>query len=159
MSKLRIYLASSWRNSDAVLSILKCFRAYGLNADCFCDQESGRIGFNIKDCLEQSGHSLYEVDAISALEHPAVKQQFKIAFAEDKKWLDWANCVVMLMPCGRSAHLEAGYMKGKGGLFYIYWMADLPKGEFDNMYQFADGMYRPDQLHELIDVLRQEMPE
>lgn len=154
MSKLRIYLASSWRNEIAVISVAKCLRAHGFEVDCFCDQSSGRIGFNIATCLEEMGASIYDVDAITALHHLAVKDKFEIAYAEDKKWLDWANCVVMLMPCGRSAHLEAGYMKGKGGLFYIYWMSNLPMGEFDNMYQFADGMFRPDQLQDLINELR-----
>ena len=152
--KLKIYLASSWRNAEAVMIIYNCLIRHKFEVDCFCNQEGNRIGFNIAECLEKSGHNIYDVDAISVLEHPAVASKFKIAYTEDKKWLDWANCVIMLMPCGRSAHLESGYMKGKGGLFYIYWLNDLPKGEFDNMYQFADGFYRPMELSKLINELK-----
>jgi hypothetical protein len=135
-------------------------RQHGFRVDCFCDQEGGRVGFNIADCLEASGHNLNEVDPITALQHPAVADKFRVAFAEDKKWLDWCNCLIMLMPCGKSAHLGAGYVKGQGKLFYIYWMNEPVKGEFDNMYQFADGMFRMDELDYLIEVLkyRQEIP-
>jgi len=152
---LKIYLAGSWRLADVIKLYLKGLRAHGFDVDCFCDQDGGRLGFNIRECLEQAGCNIDDVDAISALTHPAVKDKFEMAFKEDKKWLDWANCVLMMMPCGRSAHLEAGYMKGKGGLFYIYWMTpELPKGEFDNMYQFADGMYRNDEWGKLIATLK-----
>lgn len=149
-SSLRIYLASSWRNDELVMVVYRLLRQYGFDVDAFCNQPGGRVGFNIADCLAAAGHSLDEVDAITALRHPAVAEQFRIAFREDKKWLDWCNCVIMLMPCGRSAHLEAGYAKGQGKLFYIYWMTEMPKGEFDNMYQFADGMFRREEIGDLV---------
>ena len=153
---LRIYLAGSWRHAPAIRIYLSSLRKHGLDVDCFCDQENGRIGFDIADYLKSLGYSLDEVDAISALNHPAVSERFKVAFNEDKKWLDWANCVLMMMPCGRSSHLEAGYMKGKGGLFYIFWMSEeLPKGEFDNIYQFADGMFRNNEWFKLITNLKE----
>ena len=157
--KLKIYLAGSWRCAEGIRIMVRTLRALELEVDCFCDQEGGRVGYNIADCLEAGGHSLDEVDAITALKHPAVADKFRIAFTEDKKWLDWCNCLILLMPAGRSAHLEAGYVKGQGKLLYIYWMKDLEKGEFDNMYQFADGMFRTEQMHELIEELkRQEVP-
>jgi hypothetical protein len=152
---MKIYLASSWRNAEAVRLYLGYLRKQnGFVVDCFCDQEGGRVGFDIRECLETMGHSVYDVDAITALKHPAVSEQFRIAFTEDKKWLDWCECLIMMMPCGRSAHLEAGYAKGQGKLLFIYWMDDLPTGEFDNMYQFADGMFRQDELHKLIEVIK-----
>lgn len=152
---MRIYLASSWRNEIPIKIYLEFFRKQkGFEVDCFCDQEGGRTGFNIAKCLEKSGHNIYKVDAITALDHPAVSEQFKIAFNEDKKWLDWCECLIMMMPCGKSAHLEAGYVKGQGKLLFIYWMNDLVKGEFDNMYQFADGLFRHDELHKLIEAIK-----
>jgi len=151
---LKIYLASSWRNADAVLAVKKVLDSFGFEVDAFCNQEGGRIGFNITDLLQKAGHSLYEVDAISAIEHPAVTKEFIIAFNEDKKWIDWCDCLIMLMPCGRSSHLEAGYAKGQGKLLFIYWLNEPVKGEFDNMYQFADGMFRAEDLDKLIEVIK-----
>ena len=154
--KLKIYLASSWKNAEGVKTILELLRKQGFEVDCFCDQEGGRVGFNIADCMKRLGYSITDVDPITALQHPAVSKQFKIAFTEDKKWLDWCNCVIMLMPCGRSAHLEAGYAKGQGKLFYILWLNEPAKGEFDNMYQFADGMFRTEEFWDLISELQKQ---
>ncbi|MBA7622906.1 hypothetical protein ES703_30293 [subsurface metagenome] len=156
---LRIYLAGSWRRASAIRIYMDSLRKQGFEVDCFCDQEGGRTGFNIAECLKELGHSVNEVDAITALKHPAVADKFRIAFDEDRKWLDWCNCLILLMPAGKSAHLEAGYAKGHGKLFYIFWMGDLPKGEFDNMYQFADGMFRSYEYQDLIaELKRQEIP-
>ena len=153
--KLKIYLASSWKNAEGILIITNVLRQKGFQVDAFCDQQNGRIGFNIADELQKSGAKLSDVDCISALAHPAVNKMFKVAFDEDKKWLDWCNCVIMCLPCGKSAHLEAGYAKGQGKLFYIYSLTELPKGEFDNMYQFADGIFRREQLPNLIKALEE----
>ncbi len=147
---LRIYLASSWRNQEAVRVMMKALREVGLEVDCFCDQEGGRVGFYIPDELAKEGQTIYDIDAITALEHPTVGDLFHVAYTEDKKWLDWCNCLIMLMPCGRSAHLEAGYIRGQDKLFLIYWLNDLVPGEFENMYQFADCMYRTEELPKML---------
>ena len=59
------------------------------------------------------------------------------AFDEDKKWIDWADVVFLLLPAGKSSHLEAGYAKGQGKKLVIF-QENFPKGEFDVMYGFAD---------------------
>jgi len=153
---MKIYLASSWRNANVIIEhYLPLFRRQdSFTVDCFCDQKGGRTGFNIADELTTAGYNLRDVDAISALQHPAVREQFRIAFAEDKKWLDGCECCVMLMPCGKSAHLEGGYVKGQGKLLFIYWIVEPEKGEFDNMYQFADGLFRPRELWPLIETIQ-----
>ena len=46
----------------------------------------------------------------SALEHPIAQQ----GFGFDKAAMDWADTCVLVLPSGRSAHLEAGYMAGEG---------------------------------------------
>tara|TARA_Y100000310_G_scaffold336580_1_gene421525 strand:- start:235 stop:564 length:330 start_codon:yes stop_codon:yes gene_type:complete len=47
-------------------------------------------------------------------------------FDMDLDALDWAEAVVMLMPSGRSAHLELGYGIGKGKITCILWEKDEP---------------------------------
>jgi hypothetical protein len=59
------------------------------------------------------------------------------AFQEDKKWLEWSEATLLILPAGKSAHLEAGYAKGQGKHLVIY-QKDFPSGEFDVMYGFAD---------------------
>lgn len=63
-------------------------------------------------------------------EEPARK-----AFEADKAGLDWADTVVLLLPAGRSSHLEAGYAVGQGKDLFI--LGPPVPGEFDVMYGFA----------------------
>lgn len=148
--KLRVYIASSWKNQRAVLALADLLEAEGFEVDAFCRKTGDRtISFHWSEMVD-SEFDLQKYDAISFIEHEKVKA----AFTEDKRWLDWANCCVMVMPCGRSSHLEAGYAKGQGKLLFL--IGDFPKGEFDVMYRFADGLFRTEDLPELINTLKKE---
>lgn len=65
--------------------------------------------------------------------HPSVTR----GFAFDKEALDWADTCVCVLPCGRSAHLEAGYAIGQGKptLFYLH----PDKFEPELMYLLGHG--------------------
>lgn len=130
---MKIYVASSWKNEKEVLWLADKLRLWGHEVDCFADKSSGRFVFHYSE-LGDTG----KIDAIGFL----ADERSQTAFAEDKKWLDWCECVVMLLPCGKSAHLEAGYAKGQGKKLII--LGDFPPGEFDVMYGFADALIRID---------------
>ena len=55
----------------------------------------------------------------------------------------------MIMPCGRSSHLEGGYAVGKGKKLYI--VGDFPRGEFDVMYGLANGLHKWDAFWHFVD--------
>lgn len=65
--------------------------------------------------------------------HPAVTRGFKF----DKDALDWCDTCVLVLPCGRSAHLEAGYAAGKGKLVLFYLHPERFEPEL--MYLLGDG--------------------
>ncbi|KFN07251.1 MULTISPECIES: hypothetical protein [Paenibacillus] len=125
----KIYIASSWKNAEQVQTLAAQLREVGFQVDDFTDDSRGRFVFHYSEFA-----GLEELDAISFLQH----DQARRAFNEDKKWLDWADAVVLLLPAGRSAHLEAGYAKGCGKRLVIYQPGRFPTGEFDVMYGFAD---------------------
>lgn len=127
----KIYIASSWKNADFLFAIASELEQGGHQVDLFCDELSGRYVFDYRELKNYQN-----MHAITFLQQPKVRRAFK----EDKKWIDWADCVVLVLPCGRSAHLEAGYAVGKGKKLYIF-AGDFPMGEFDVMYGFADGLY------------------
>jgi nucleoside 2-deoxyribosyltransferase len=54
-------------------------------------------------------------------------------FMNDFEAMQWADACVLVMPCGRSAHLEAGYFVGAGKPLYIL----LSDGEPELMYRMA----------------------
>ncbi len=136
---MKIYLASSWKNKDVVNDLAGILRCHEFEVDSFCQETEERFSFHFS---EIEGHE--NMTAIEFLEH----EKSQKAFNEDKKWLDWADIVIMVKPCGNSAHLEAGYAKGQGKKLYIY--GEFEKGDFDVMYGFADGMFKWTDLDKLI---------
>ena len=49
--------------------------------------------------------------------------------------LEWADACVLVLPCGRSAHTEAGWMAGRGKKVVVY----IPKMEEPElMYKLFD---------------------
>jgi len=129
---MKIYIASSWRNAETAYSITVFLRHQGHEVDCFCDDSDGRYVFSWKEIIKDKN----AIDAISFLRDKRSQK----AFQEDKKWLDWCECLILVLPAGNSSHLEAGYVKGQGKRFAIYAPYGFIPGEFDVMYGFADLM-------------------
>lgn len=103
----RIYLASSWRNQQQP-EVLAALRA------------AGHLVYDFKNPPDRAGFGWSEIDPAwkdwtaenyrKSLAHPVAQAGFKSDFAA----MHWADTCVLLLPCGRSAHLEAGWMAGKG---------------------------------------------
>jgi len=84
-------------------------------------------------------------------EEPTMKSIFNYwkswaGFHSDKNGLDWCDTVVLVLPSGRSAHLEAGYAVGQGKDVFV--VGPPIKGEFDLMHGFFSEniYYTADQL-------------
>lgn len=109
---MKIYLASSWRNEEfpAVRDIL---RKAGHEVYDFRDPPS-KTAFKWSDIdpnYKEWGASEY----VAALKHPVAEGGFK----SDMGAMEWADVCVLLLPSGRSAHLEAGWFAGKGKPVFI----------------------------------------
>lgn len=102
----KIYLASSWRNSYQV-SVLKDLRTQHEVYD-FKNPSPGDTGFKWIDTDPQLESDLSVGRLCSALQHPVAVKDFK----NDFDAMQWADACVLLLPCGRSAHLEAGWFSG-----------------------------------------------
>jgi nucleoside 2-deoxyribosyltransferase len=71
-------------------------------------------------------------------------------FHFDKTHLDQADVAVLLLPAGKSCHLELGYMIGQGKPAYI--VLDTEPDRFDVMYAFAtEVVNNVDTLLEVLD--------
>ncbi len=138
---MKIYMASSWKTKPLVEVTADLLRNWGHEVDCFSDDSTGRFVFS---ALEEGMDGLNAIDFLSH----KISQK---AFREDKKWLDWAEVVVMVLPCGKSAHLEAGYAVGCGKPLFI--MGEFPAGEYDVMYGFAEALIKFDNIAPLKEAL------
>jgi hypothetical protein len=61
-------------------------------------------------------------------------------FEFDKFHLDRTDGAVLVMPCGKSGHLELGYTIGRGKPGFIL-LPGEPKERWDVMYQFATDIF------------------
>ena len=58
-------------------------------------------------------------------------------FSFDYAHLNRSHGGILVLPAGRSAHLEAGYLRGQNKRLYI--LFDKEPERFDVMYRFANG--------------------
>jgi nucleoside 2-deoxyribosyltransferase len=75
----------------------------------------------------------------------------KHVFDFDKRHLDRATAGVLVSPAGKSAHLELGYLLGKGKPGFIFFTEEPER--WDIMTQFATG------LHTNVDALIADLQE
>lgn len=126
----RIYVASSWRN-EIQPSAVALLRELGHEVYDFRNPRPGDNGFAWSEIdPEWLGWSppVYRY----LLRHPIAQSGFKSDFDA----MEWADTFVLLLPCGRSAHLEAGWATGRGKPTCIVLHED--KFEPELMYLMAD---------------------
>lgn len=130
---MRIYVATSWKN-DLYPSVVLELRSHGHLVYDFRDANRAFNWSQIDPAWDQSNPVLSAED----LQRARSSREANVAYAHDKGALDWCDAGVVVMPCGRSAHLEAGYLIGQGKPVFIL----LANGE------------RPDLMHKLGRVCR-----
>jgi hypothetical protein len=104
-----VYVASSWRNplQPAVMAALS---AAEIPAYDFRNPEGG-TGFHWSEVGVVAGDNSSPVEEyLAGLEHPRSVAGFDSDFAAMEK----ADTFVLVLPCGRSAHLELGWAVGAG---------------------------------------------
>lgn len=128
---MKIYVASSWRNPFQP-EVVKQLRNLGHQVYDFRNPIAGNSGFHWSE-IDKDWQSWTSDEYVKALSHPIAESGFKFDFDAMK----WADCCVMVLPCGRSANTEAGWMKGAGKKVYVY---QPIKQEPELMYKIYDAI-------------------
>lgn len=139
----RIYVASSWRNRFYP-AVVEALRADGHEVYDFRNPPHGGNGFRWTDIDEKALNWSFEEYA-QGLHHPKAERQFKA----DLEALEWADTCVLMLPSGRSAHTEAGWMAGAGRRVFVY-IPEMQEPEL--MYKLFDGVFGS--LDGLLDALK-----
>lgn len=105
---MKIYVASSWRNVHQP-QVVEHLRETGAEVYDFRNPPHGRGGFAWSD-IDPDWLRWTPKQWREALKHPLAVEGFK----SDRDGMEWADVCVLVLPCGRSAHLEAGWFAGKG---------------------------------------------
>ena len=126
-----IYVASSWRN-QYYPEVVKRLREEGHQVYDFRNPPHGGNGFHWTDVDENAPNWTFEEYA-EGLHHPLAERQFEA----DLDALKWADTCVLVLPCGRSAHTEAGWMAGAGKRVIVY-IPEMVEPEL--MYKLFDAV-------------------
>jgi hypothetical protein len=105
---MRIYVASSWRNLYQP-TLVALLRGEGFDVYDFRNPAPGDDGFAWAE-VDPAWQSWTPAQYREALQHPLAQ----VGFAQDKLALQMADVTVLVLPCGRSSHVELGYAKGLG---------------------------------------------
>jgi len=105
----RIYLASSWRN-PAQPELVGWLRAWGHEVYDFRNPPNGVAGFAWSEIDPDWKNWTAEAYIRNLTTHPIAAR----GYVTDFRGMEWADTCVLLLPCGRSAHLEAGWFAGRG---------------------------------------------
>jgi hypothetical protein len=129
---MKIYLASSWRNPFQQ-HVLKVLRQHGHEVYDFKHPKPGDDGFSWGDVAEK-WQGWDPVGFKEGLNHPIAEAGFK----SDMDALKWCDACVLLLPCGKSAHLEAGWVSGAGKKTVIILSNTIPLHCADNGHSMGD---------------------
>jgi len=112
--KRKIYVASSWRN-EFYPEVVEALRRAGHEVYDFRNPPSGDEGFKWS-CVAENYMEWSPQVYREQLEHPKAVRQFD----NDIKAMEACDTCVLVLPCGRSAHTEAGWFAGRGRTVVVY---------------------------------------
>lgn len=110
---MKIYVASSWRNIEQP-GIVAMLRASGHDVYDFRHPPHGRGGFAWSD-IDPNWQNWTAAQYRDALNSPVAEDGYR----SDMDGMEWADTCVLVLPCGRSAHLEAGWFAGQGKRVFV----------------------------------------
>lgn len=142
---MKVYVASSWKNQEQP-EVVSALREWGHEVYDFKDD-----GFSW--AVIDPDWECWDIDTyMNALNHEAANR----GFARDFCAMKWADVFVLVLPSGRSAHLEAGWALGQGKPTCI--LLSHKDFESDLMYKMADRIVQVQDLQLLNEWLKDVAP-
>lgn len=152
---MNIYVATSWRNEYHPV-VVNELRQAGNNVYDFRNPIGDEKGFHWQE-IDQNWESWSTKEYIESLSHPIAALGFKHDFDAMK----WADAFVLILPSGRSAHLELGWAVGTEKTTCIYSpermepelmakMCDFISDDLSQIIKFLAGRPLPSLQHRLI---------
>jgi nucleoside 2-deoxyribosyltransferase len=133
---MNIYVASSWRNryQQEIVSLL---RDAGHEPNWMAWSPKEYREAEIVSLLRDAGHepkwmAWSPKEYREALRHPTAQDGFRL----DMENLRRCDCCILVLPSGRSAHLEAGWAAGAGKPVLVF---DPERVEPEPMYGMCSG--------------------
>lgn len=143
---MNIYVASSWRNHIQP-TIVEVLRGVGHEVYDFKNPAPGDNGFGWSE-IDPAWQTWNAVAFREALKRGPARRGFKL----DMDALRACDACVLVLPCGRSAHLELGWAAGAGKKTLALVLDEVGPHEPELMYKMLDAPVCAS-IHEMIDTL------
>lgn len=127
MQKKVIYIIGSLKNRERVIKVANQLEAIGYEAFADWTAPGPDADDYLRDMAKARGWNHIQTLRSYAAKHVC---------AFDKLHLDRADATLVILPCGKSCHLEAGYMVGQGKPVCVL-MEEAPE-RVDVMYNLVD---------------------
>ncbi len=109
--KYQYFIASRWRNKETVLELTEKLRAKGKSVYCFIEGDGTE--YALKDFEEK--HTPEEfMQKFESIPDWTTDPRVKEIFDVDMNALKESESLILLLPAGKSAHVEAGAAYGMG---------------------------------------------
>ncbi len=144
---MNVYVASSWRNPWQPI-VCAALAAAGIDHYDFRNPEGGtgfswrevKTDVSIASIIRAKGSDWEDIDEyLRMIEHPRAIKGFDADFAAMQK----ADTFVLVLPCGKSAHLELGWAVGAGKRTAI----------------LLEDPVEPELMYRMVDYLAPSLPE
>lgn len=152
----RIYVSSSWKN-ELQPTLVALLREHGHKVYDFRHPE-GRNDRNVWEGVTASLHlsTAYQQGILTAGDYDRMLMEttVKERFLDHFNAMNDADTCILLLPCGRSSHVEAGYMAGAGKRVFVYDTSHHVTPEL--MYLTFDGYFHEEE--DLLKALAEPIP-
>lgn len=144
-----VYVASSWR-CEMQVAVVHVLAAAGIAHYDFrnpvepntCRQVPGFSWKDVMPSFDINNQLVDKQEYLAGLDHALAVQGYE----SDMRAMLRADCFVLVLPCGRSAHLELGWAVGQGKKTAI--LLDGPQVTPELMYKMVD--YIATDVHDLL---------
>lgn len=148
----RIYISSSWKNGTQPVLVQE-LRKLGHQVYDF-RHPHGRNDRNVWEGVTRSKGLLaaYHQGMLvpDDFDRLLIDKKANDRFDDHFRAMSDADTCVLVLPCGRSSHAEAGYMAGAGKRVFVYDTSQYVKPEL--MYLMFDGYFHiKEELYEALD--------
>lgn len=109
--KYQYFISSRWRNKEAVIDLANKIRGKGRNVYCFLEGDGAEYELKKSEENHDPEEFMQMFESIPEWRHdPRVREIFDV----DMQALKESETLILLLPAGKSSHLETGIAYGMG---------------------------------------------
>lgn len=153
----RIYISSSWNNKIHTYLVM-LLRQQGHKVYDFKNLNNNQDGHSIIEDIIKSLRleSAYKQGILSPEDNDKILSDKKVVkcYSEHLKAIQDADTCILLLPCGKSSHIEAGYLAGIGKRVFVYDTNTHVSPEL--MYLTLNGYFH--NIDDLINAINEPVP-